>query len=93
MNLKRFSVLCAVVLLGALSGCSTGGTKPGPGPVGQTCKDFCQHAKDMKCPEGEPLANGASCETFCIDTEKAGHDLNLSCRIQAKSCTELRNCP
>jgi len=93
MNMKRFSVLCAVVLLAALNGCSTGGTRNGSGSLEQTCKDFCQHAQDLNCPEGQPLANGASCETFCIDTEKAGHDLNLSCRIRAKSCTELSECP
>jgi hypothetical protein len=96
MNIKRFSVIGWAVLLAGLSGCETLGGKP-PTPsassIEQSCKDFCQHAQALKCPEGEPLPDGTSCATFCIATEKAGHDLNTRCRIEATDCAQLTKCP
>jgi hypothetical protein len=100
MNLKRFAVLGVVVLLGMLSGCPSGpGPNPGPdvppGPDSRfekPCADFCQHLRALKCKEGEPLPNGKSCETFCIDTQKEGHNLNIPCILQIQSCAEQERC-
>jgi hypothetical protein len=96
MNIKHFSAIGLAALLAALSGCASLGGKPASpsaSSIEQSCKDFCQHAQALKCPEGEPLPDGTTCTTFCIATEKAGHDLNTGCRIQAKDCAQLAKCP
>ena len=100
MNLKRFAMLGVVVLLGTLSGWScahmgedkknNGGSKGSA--FQQPCADFCQRLQALKCQEGEPLADGTSCETFCINTQEAGHDLKISCILQIQSCAELQRC-
>lgn len=101
MSLKRFAVFGVMVtLLGMLSGCPA---HPGPNPdpidpVGpdsrfqQPCADFCRHLRALQCQEGEPLPDGTSCETFCIDTQKAGHNLNIPCILQIQSCAEQQRC-
>ena len=107
MNLKRFTLFGAVVLLGMLSGCPSppGPTvSPPPGPTvsppvdlersrfKQPCADFCQHLRALKCPEGEPLPNGTPCETFCIVTQEEGHNLNIPCILQIQNCAEQERC-
>jgi hypothetical protein len=46
----------------------------------------------LGCKEGEPLRDGTSCETFCINTQEAGHNLNIPCILQIQSCTEIQKC-
>ena len=94
------AVLLVAGVIGA-SSCTTGaggGTTP-PGPGGGTgsrfqkpCADFCQHLRALKCKEGEPLKSGASCETFCVDTQEAGHDLKIACVLNIQSCGEIQSC-
>jgi hypothetical protein len=101
MNGKYFPMIGWLLLFAVLGGCGATGGKNGGGSsvtpahskFEQSCNDFCQHAQALQCPEGTPLADGTSCAKFCVDTEEAGHDLNTTCRIAAKNCAELANCP
>src|SRR5215510_12140485 len=85
MNPGRFSIIGIVVLVAALSSLSCAvrdGGKPHNGAsrvsaFQQPCMDFCQHLRTLGCKEGQPLADGTSCETFCIDTQEAGHNLHI----------------
>ena len=37
-------------------------------------------------------ASGTSCETFCVDTQRAGHDLRIGCVLKTPSCGEVQSC-
>lgn len=104
MKNNTLSIIGLLALGVALAGCTTPGGKASPGNGGapsvgttskfvQPCKDFCQHARALQCPEGQPLPDGTSCEKFCTDTQDNGHALNTACMTQAKSCAALRDCP
>ena len=58
----------------------------------QPCEAFCQHLRTLGGKEGEPLKSGTSCETFCIDTQEAGHDLKIACVLKIQSCGEMQSC-
>ena len=100
MSLQRLSIVGILVLIGAISSssCTTTDTvKPSNGGtpssvVQQQCASFCQHLRTMGCREGEPLQDGTSCEVFCVNTQEAGHNLNIPCVLQTQSCTELQRC-
>ena len=96
MSLRRSSAIAILLVVGALGGvsCSTSeSVKPSNGAaVEQSCQAYCQHLRALGCKEGAPLASGASCETFCIDTQKAGHDLRIACVLKVPSCGELQSC-
>ena len=100
MSLGRSAVLAVLLVVGAIGGvsCTTsesgkpsnGGAK---GSVFQRpCEAFCQHLRTLGCKEGEPLKSGTSCETFCIDTQEAGHDLQIACVMKIRSCGEVQSC-
>jgi hypothetical protein len=100
MSPKRLAVIGLLAWVAAIgsSACSTGG---GGKPVSETprasafqqqCGAFCEHLRALGCPEGAPLASGTSCETFCIDTQEAGHDLHIACALNIRSCGDLQRC-
>jgi len=89
------AILLVAALLGA--GCATkdGGTTADgtrTSAFQRPCEDFCQHLRALGCPEGQPLASGTSCEKFCVDTQEAGHDLQIACVLKIRSCGELQSC-
>ncbi len=101
MSRGRVAVTAVLLLVGALgsASCATNDrTKPSDG--GSTtgsvfkrpCEAFCQHLRTLGCKEGEPLASGTSCETFCVDTQEAGHDLKIACVLKIQSCGEVQSC-
>ncbi|MEI7869731.1 MAG: hypothetical protein WCI11_17730 [Candidatus Methylumidiphilus sp.] len=110
MNIKTFSMIGPLLLAVALSGCTTPKVdKPGgvvtPPPTTTTttnsefapaCNRFCQHARDLKCPDGDPIKapNGTvvTCETVCIDNQENGRRYNTQCRINATSCAVMEQC-
>lgn len=97
MSLRRSTAIAVLLVAGALGGvsCSTSDVKPGggdPAVVERSCQAYCQHLRTLGCKEGEPLASGTSCETFCIDTQKAGHDLRMACVLKIRSCGEVQSC-
>jgi hypothetical protein len=99
MRPQRFSRMVVVVLmiLSTVSCSTTDGGKrrngqPEVSSFQQPCQAFCQHLRVLGCQEGEPLADGTSCETFCIDTQEAGHNLNIPCILQLQTCAELPRC-
>ncbi len=96
MSLRRspgIAVLLVVVALGGVSCATSESVKPSNGAaVEQSCQAYCQHLRALGCKEGAPLQSGTSCETFCIDTQKAGHDLRMACVLKIKSCGELQSC-
>jgi len=94
MNIKTFSMIGPLLLAVALSGCTTPKVdKPGFAPA---CNSFCQHARDLKCPDGDPIKapNGSvvTCETVCIDNQENGRRYNTQCRIDATSCAVMEQC-
>ena len=99
MSLGRsavIAVLLAVVALGGVSCSTTASDKPSDGgdaaAIEGSCQAYCQHLRTLGCKEGEPLQSGTSCETFCIDTQKAGHDLKTACVLKIRSCGEIQSC-
>jgi hypothetical protein len=99
MSRHGFSIIGIVVLVGVIGSfsCSTkDGGKPSDAEkvsvFQQPCSAFCQHLRTLECQEGAPLKDGTPCETFCIDTQEAGHDLNIPCVLQIQSCGELQRC-
>ena len=99
MKNKTLSIIGLLALGAALAGCTTPGGTATPtngsttSKFEQPCKDFCQHARALQCPEGQPLTDGTSCEKFCTDTQDNGHALNTACMAKAKNCAVLRDCP
>ena len=88
------AVLLVAGVIGAAS-CTTGAGGSGGGTGSRfqkPCADFCQHLRALGCKEGEPLKSGASCETFCVDTQEAGHDLKIACVLNIQSCGEIQSC-
>jgi hypothetical protein len=53
------------------------------------CPAACQRLQQLGCPEGEPLPDGSSCESFCVETQKSGHALDPSCIRGIETCAEL----
>jgi hypothetical protein len=100
MSPLRLSMIGMVVLLGALSSfsCTMRDVRkpPNEGPkvsvFQQPCGAFCQHLRTLGCQEGQNLPDGTSCETFCISTQEAGHDLHIPCILKTQSCGELQKC-
>lgn len=100
MNLRRSAGIAAflvVVALGSVSCTTSVSVKPSngggdPAAVERSCQAYCQHLRTLGCKEGAPLASGTSCETFCVDTQKAGHDLRMACVLKIQSCGEIQSC-
>jgi hypothetical protein len=96
MSLRRSAGIAAflvVVVLGGVSCTTSASVKPSNGAaVEQSCQAYCQHLRALGCKEGAPLASGTTCETFCIDTQKSGHDLRIACVLKVPSCGELQSC-
>lgn len=100
MSRGRSTVIAVLLVVGALGGvsCTTSeSVKPSNGGadgsvVERSCQAYCQHLRTLGCKEGEPLKSGTSCETFCIDTQKAGHDLRIGCVLKVPNCGELQSC-
>jgi hypothetical protein len=106
MNTRRRALRIALVLVCLLSGMSctpqvTPVTPPAPPPAPYQahCSVLCAHLRQLGCEGGKPLPDGTSCETFCIDTNMAGHPIprNASGQLipkeripQIQSCTELQ---
>lgn len=53
------------------------------------CPAACAHLRALGCEEGQPLEDGSSCESFCEDTQNAGHALNPSCVKSIRRCEDL----
>jgi hypothetical protein len=99
MSLRHSAAIAVLLVVGALGGvsCTTSeSVKPsnggGSGSVVERCQAYCQHLRTLGCKEGAPLASGTSCETFCVDTQKAGHDLRIACVLKVPSCGEVQSC-
>jgi len=100
MSLARSSVIGVLVLVGAIGSFSCAAREGGKPIDGnskasvfrQPCQAFCQHLRTLGCKEGEPLKSGTPCETFCVDTQEAGHDLNIACVLKIQSCGEMQRC-
>jgi hypothetical protein len=53
------------------------------------CPDACAHLRELKCDEGQPLADGTTCEAFCESTQSSGHALMPSCVVNIKKCSDM----
>jgi len=94
-RVRATAILLVAAVFGA--GCATkdGGTTAdgtGASDLQRSCEAFCQHLRALGCPEGQPLESGTSCEKFCVDTQAAGHDLQIACVLKIQSCSQLQSC-
>jgi hypothetical protein len=86
-----------LILMLCLIGCgalknkkvTTDPTKDFPVLESEKCGEMCSHLKQLGCEEGEPLPDGTSCEDFCKSMGNNGHNLNISCILSIKECSEL----
>lgn len=86
--IRRF--IAASIASLALVACKT---LPSPPPGAATCADVCQRGAAMGCAFSRPTANGASCETVCLDVQRGGDfSLDLECRARATTCDETELC-
>jgi len=56
------------------------------------CPAACQHLRELGCSEGADLPDGTTCEKFCSDTQKNGHDLHPECIASITTCSDLARC-
>jgi hypothetical protein len=86
------AIACVVVL--RLISCVPITDQPTPHVPDDTpnCAAACTHLKDLKCPEGEPLEDGTTCQQFCENTQNSGHALNPTCVLAIKLCPEINKC-
>ena len=83
----------AVLALFLLVGCPHFVTPVIPIPNDDAqCPAACKHLRDLGCPDGEILADGTTCEKFCSDTQKNGHDLNPGCLAGITTCADQAKC-
>lgn len=95
--LRKFLALALffVVLIAQVgcSGCSGSKISPLPNPAVITdsnmCAPACAHLRELHCPQGEPLSDGTSCETVCVETQKHGVWLNPTCVVTLQECSQL----
>lgn len=55
------------------------------------CTGACANLKRLKCPEGDTLPDGTTCEMFCMMTVEMGHSMNTSCVASATSCERVHS--
>jgi len=86
---KNLLALLAFLLL--LCACEDPVPTPTPvDPADETsCPAACEHLRELGCEEGEPLEDGTTCETFCVETQEQGHALRPSCVVTITTCAEL----
>ena len=108
MNIQSLAAIGLLALALGLPGCTGPDVKkPEPGSettvvpnkppeprsrFTEACRNYCQHAEAMQCPEGAPLGDGTSCLKFCVDTNEAGHSMDFGCASRAANCEELGRC-
>jgi hypothetical protein len=56
------------------------------------CAAACVRLRSLHCEEGNPLADGTTCETFCVNTQRNGHVLRPSCVRNISACSEVNGC-
>lgn len=92
--MKRVTTSIAVLFVAAWSLGAT--CRPAPTPVEPKdtvdCPAACERLRELACPEGQPLEDGTTCETFCEDTQKSGHALRPSCVMGITSCSQVNDC-
>lgn len=88
--MKKFILILIIILaLGFVSCRSLPPIVLGPNNA-DDCPAACNRMEALDCPEGRPLADGTTCEQFCVATEEAGHSLNPQCIKTIIFCDEIR---
>jgi len=91
---RIFQSVAVILMANFLAGASCFRNNPDPvdPPVpSEGCAGACAHMLKLECPEGAPLEDGTTCETFCTNTEAAGHALDTECVMGVTSCEELHS--
>ncbi len=79
-----------LILLLALSCSPTPVPQPAETPA--SCSAACARWREMGCEEGQPTAEGKTCEDVCLHVGEAGIGLDTACVQQASSCEAARSC-
>jgi len=67
---------------------------PDAGDPRTACQKACAHFRELKCEEGQPTKDGATCETICENmqtTHLISYDLD--CAAKAPTCDVISTCP
>lgn len=63
-------------------------------PPAPSCDTACTKFRELRCPEGNPTNDGASCETVCTNMQSVGLIVyDLACASKVKACSEIARCP
>ncbi len=57
-----------------------------------SCDEWCRRAAVLRCMEGTPTEDGASCVEVCRNIQSGPARLNLKCRVAARSCQAAESC-
>lgn len=93
------------LFLGCLFECTPSREPPTPQPPvppdTDLCGAMCQHFRDLKCEEGQPLYDSdlpgprgtpnLSCEAFCQKTHQSGVYLNPTCELKITACSQIES--
>jgi hypothetical protein len=67
---------------------------PDAGPARSACQRACEHFRELKCEEGEPTKDGATCETVCENMQTSNLiSYDLDCAAKAPTCDYVDSCP
>lgn len=65
-----------------------------PVPPTPSCDTACTRFRELKCPEGDPTNDGASCETVCTNMQSTGLIVyDLACATKITACSGISLCP
>jgi len=93
----------AVLLAGAVAGCPNGNNvvpdtpPPSPNPdvkadCASACKNIGPKPDGLGCEEGEPTADGQTCQQVCESMPNTTQDY-LDCAATITACEQLPKCP
>lgn len=85
-----------ILMLVFTGGCSCRNIEVPPVVIPPTdtddCGAACTHLRSLHCEEGNNLADGTTCEAFCVNTQRNGHVLRPSCVKNIVNCSQVNDC-
>lgn len=88
MGYQRLSVSCFLVSL--LLACAGAPPEPKPPEPGRDCKNACSRLRELRCDEGDPTPDGATCEEVCANGMADRYD--LGCIEAVEQCVYIDGC-
>jgi hypothetical protein len=86
-----FKALMTILVILFIAGCTTVPVFPTEPDDTYLCPQVCLHLQVLQCESGKPV-DGVTCEQFCVETQQAGHSLDLSCVLTILDCNAINSC-